>query len=140
MNNLSKTPQFDEALNKILNNLAPHELLCKQCTKNFQIFAEDIEFYKMLRVPPPTLCPDCRMQRRLGWRISMLPIFYKKRCSVPGHKEDVITFHSSDSSVKVYDDQYYLSDAWDGLDFGRSYELKDSFFEQFCELSYEASR
>jgi hypothetical protein len=132
---LSKTPNFDKALNEILDNLKPHQRKCQQCGGTFEIFQEDIEFYKKLRVPPPTLCFRCRLQRRLGYRISFLPIFYKKACSAPNHNEKIISFYSEKNPVKVYDDEYYLSDRWDGLEFGRDCDFEKSFFEQFYQLA-----
>lgn len=128
---MSKTPQFDKAIETILNGLKPHQKTCPQCGSVFDIYSKDIEFYRKLKVPPPTLCPSCRMQRRLGWRINSLPIFYKKSCSAPGHKEKVIAFYSEQNPVKVYDDNFYLSDKWDGLEFGRDYDFSKPFFEQF---------
>src|SRR3989338_1154703 len=119
---MNKTPQFDAALNEILNGLAPHERACAQCGVQFRIFAEDIEFYRKLRVPPPTLCPTCRLQRRLAHRTSFLPVFHKKSCSAPGHTEKVVSFYSEANPAKVYDDAYYLSDAWDALEFGVEYD------------------
>jgi hypothetical protein len=133
----SKTPQFDKSLEEILANLKPHQRVCQQCGRVFDISQEDIEFYKKLRVPPPTLCPNCRLQRRLGWRINFLPIFYKKTCSAPGHKEKIISFYSEENPVKVYDDEYYLSDKWDALEFGRDYDFSKPFFEQFKQLTLE---
>lgn len=134
---MSKTPQFDQALKEILEGLKPHQRTCQQCQKVFDIYQQDIEFYQKLRVPPPTLCPDCRQQRRLGWRINFLPIFYKKSCSAPGHSEKVIAFYSEQNPVKVYDDNYYLSDKWDGLQFGRDYDFSKPFFEQFNQLALD---
>lgn len=131
----SKTPNFDKSLNEILENLRPHQRTCQQCEKVFNIFEEDIEFYKKLRVPPPKLCSECRLQRRLGWRINFLPIFYKKTCFTPGHKEKIISFYSEENPVKIYDDDYYLSDKWDALEFGRDYDFSKPFFEQFQQLS-----
>ena len=131
----AKTPQFNKAIGAVLKTLAPHKRVCKNCAGEFDIFEEDIEFYNKLQVPPPTLCPSCRLQRRQGWRLNFLPIFYKKTCSAPGHNEKVITYYSEDNPVKVYDDNYYLSDNWDGLNFGVNYDSHKSFFQQFNELS-----
>jgi hypothetical protein len=132
-----KTPNFDNALDEILVNLKPQQKNCQQCGKVFDIFQEDIEFYHKLQVPAPTLCPDCRMQRRLGYRINFLPIFYKKTCSAPGHNEKIISFYSEENSVKVYDDDYYLSDKWDALEFARDYDFNKPVFEQFNQLNLE---
>ena len=113
----SKTPNFDAAIEEILNELKPHKRFCK------------------LRVPVPTLCPQCQFQRRLGYRINQLPIFYKKSCSVPGHDEKVISFYSDNNKFKIYDDDYYISDQWDALTFGGDFNFNKQFFNQFNELA-----
>ncbi|MBI3631399.1 MAG: hypothetical protein HY219_00850 [Candidatus Staskawiczbacteria bacterium] len=129
------TPNFDQLITQILSDLKPHQRSCRQCGLVFDIFKEDIEFYKKFKVPPPTLCSSCRLQRRLGYRINFLPIFYKKTCSVPGHQEKIITFYSEVNPVKVYDDQYHNSDQWEALEFGRDYIFDETFFEQFNQLA-----
>ncbi len=126
----SKTPKFDEALGEILNNLQPHKRKCRECDGEFEIMMEDINFYKKLQVPPPTLCPQCRMQRRMSHRV-ILPIFYKKTCSAPGHSEKVISFYSEKNPVKIYDDKYFISNEWTASDFTWDYDAEKSFFEQF---------
>ncbi|MBU2578775.1 hypothetical protein KKA09_01510 [Patescibacteria group bacterium] len=60
MNNQIKTPNFDKVLNEILKDLKPHQKTCQQCQEIFDIFKEDIEFYKIFQVPPSKLCPKCR--------------------------------------------------------------------------------
>ncbi len=131
----SKTPQFDKAIEEILQGLKPHQKTCPQCGSVFDIYQEDIEFYKKMKVPPPTLCPQCRLQRRLGHRLNVLPIFYKKTCSAPGHSEKIISFYSEKNPRKVYDNKYYVSDKWDALEFGRDYDFSKLFFEQFHQLA-----
>ena len=51
--------------------------ICKQCSSKFNITDKDLEFYdkispkfngEIFQIPTPTLCPDCRNQRRLNFR------------------------------------------------------------------------
>jgi hypothetical protein len=42
--------------------------ICQNCKNKFTINQEDFNFYKKIKVPPPTFCPECRFQRRLSWR------------------------------------------------------------------------
>ncbi|MCX6789759.1 MAG: hypothetical protein NTZ42_04100 [Candidatus Gribaldobacteria bacterium] len=128
------TPIFDKLINDILASLKPHQRKCPQCGAVFDIFQEDIEFYKISKVPPPTLCPTCRLQRRLGYRINFLPTFYKKTCSAPGHNEKVISFYSQTNPIKIYDYDYWYSDKWDPLDYGWEYNFEKKFFGQWCEF------
>lgn len=128
------TPKFDAAMAKIFAELKPHDRICRECKNSFGIASEDIEFFHTFQVPPPTLCPSCRMQRRMGHRMNFLPIFHKKKCSAPGHNEITISQFSENNPVKVYDNSYFNSDNWEALDFGRDYDTQKSFFKQLHEF------
>lgn len=132
----SKTPQFDKALDDILDPLVPHERTCKKCGKVFKIEAGDINFFRMLRVPPPALCPLCRRIRRFGL-LMRVPKFFKKKCSAPGHEEEIVTVFPPSSPHKVYDFSFYQSDEWDGGSYGRDINASRPFFEQFKELFFD---
>lgn len=131
----SKTPKFDKAIDAILKDLVPHERVCLGCKRKFQVEAEDINFYKMLRVPPPTLCPRCRRIRRLGM-LMREPKFFKRSCNAPGHREGIVTIFPPASPHKVYDNNYWYSDSWEATSYGRSYEHSRKFFDQFKDLFF----
>jgi len=133
---MSKTPKFDKAIDKILGDLVPHEGVCLGCNQKFQIEAGDIDFYKMLRVPPPTLCPKCRQIRRLGM-LMRVPKFFKRPCTAPGHSESVVTVFPPSSPHKIYDLPFWYSDSWDPTSYGRSYDADRKFFEQFKEFFFD---
>ena len=42
--------------------------------------------------------------------------------------------------VKVYEKDYWWSDAWDPMAYGREYDFSRPFFEQFKELLYAVDR
>ncbi|MFA6135874.1 MAG: hypothetical protein WC705_00700 [Candidatus Paceibacterota bacterium] len=129
----SKTPKFDEALDKIISGLGPHFKNCDECTTNFEIFQEDIEFYRKLRIPPPKICPDCRMQRRFGFYNNILK-FYKKECFAHPEEKVISTFFP-ESHYKIFDLNYWWSDKWGGEDYKVDYNPNNNFLDQFQELS-----
>lgn len=129
---LSKTPNFDKELDRILNDIKPHQKTCKQCRRIFKIFQEDIKFYKKLRVPLPALCHECRMQRRFGFYNNILK-FYRKQDARTNEKI-ISTFHP-ESPYKIYNLEYWWSDKWGGEDYARDYDFNKSFFAQFQELN-----
>ncbi|MCP6719898.1 MAG: hypothetical protein KJI72_01045 [Patescibacteria group bacterium] len=134
---ISKTPQFDRALDEILKDIKPHTRKCAwsgkspYCLKEFEIIERDIEFYNLLRVPPPTLCPNCRRQRRLtfGHTIKL----YKRSCDAPRHDEQVVSFVSPVKDFTVYDFKFYRSAGWDPLKYGQEYEVSEPFFDTYYE-------
>ncbi|MEI8174918.1 MAG: hypothetical protein WCG28_03140, partial [bacterium] len=41
---------------------------CQNCKKDFTIESEDFNFYEKMKVPAPTFCPMCRVERRATFR------------------------------------------------------------------------
>ena len=105
---------------------------CQNCKNSFIIEPDDFSFYEKIKVPPPTWCPECRLQRRLVWRNERA--LYKRKCGAPGHTEDIISYYPSDAPYTVYDLKYWWSDAWDAADYGQEYDFSRPFFAQFKEL------
>ena len=103
---------------------------CQNCKKNFTIESEDFEFYKKMQVPPPTLCFRCRLIRKMCWRNER--IWYRRTCEATG--KNVLSIFDPKGPYKVYDQEYWRSDAWDPLEYGREYNFSRGFFEQFSDL------
>ena len=134
----SKTPKFDALLDKILDELVPHTRICKwkgkhkHCEGDFEITSEDMDFLKMLRVPPPNYCPTCRRMRRL---VHMLIFqFFKRGCDVPGHGESMISILPEECPFPVYDYKYFISDEFDAFAFGKEYGKEKSPVQVLLEM------
>lgn len=106
--------------------------ICQNCKTQFTIEPEDFSFYEKIKVPPPTFCLECKTIRRLCWRNEMC--LYKRKCDVPGHEETLISFIHPDEKVKVYDREFWWSDKWDPISYGKEYDFSKSFFTQWKEL------
>lgn len=112
---------------------------CVKCQSNFEVFAEDRAFFEKMSpkfghtkvtIPEPTLCPNCRTQRRMTWRNDQK--LYERNCDLSGKK--LISMFAPDAKMPVIDKDIWYSDKWDGRKYGRDFDLKRSFFEQFDEL------
>lgn len=106
---------------------------CKNCGQDFQIESEDLAFYSKMKVPSPTHCPDCRLQRRFTWRNDRN--LYERTCDHSGEK--IISMYAPDAPTTVYHSDIWWGDKWDAIDFGRDYDFSKPFFEQFAELNRE---
>lgn len=113
--------------------------ICKHCGVSFPITDKDMEFYSMISptfgekkylIPPPTLCPDCRQQRRLSFRNERK--LYKRKCDATG--KDIVSIYSPDKPYKVYHQDYWWSDKWDPMEYGREFDFTRSAFDQFSKL------
>lgn len=120
---------------------------CKKCNKEFEVTEDDLEFLdkvspeigaKKYNIPAPTLCFECRLQRRLTHRNERF--LYSRKCDAPGHDEMLVSMYDSSPHNKVYCQKYWWSDEWDATDFGMDYDPARSFFEQFGELQLKVPR
>jgi len=80
---------------------------CKHCSVAFHVMEKDREFYDQISpvfhkqkyaIPDPTLCPDCRQQRRMSFRNERS--LYSRSCDATG--DSIISIYSPDKHYKVY--------------------------------------
>ncbi len=114
---------------------------CKHCGEPFNVTNQDISMLDKLspiigkqrfQLPVPTLCPDCRLQRRLVFRNDKR--LYRKKSDFTG--ENIISIYSPDKNIKIYEQNIWHGDQRNPLDYGIELNLQKSFFEQF-DLLYK---
>ncbi len=106
--------------------------ICQNCKSEFVIEPDDFQFYKRMSVPAPTWCPECRAVRRLiFWNEHNL---FRNKDSLTG--KGLFSGWPEEAPLKIYEHDYWWSDKWNPLDYGRDYDFSRPFFEQFKELYY----
>lgn len=112
---------------------------CKNCTSVFIVDDHDLAFLDKVspifngtkyNLPSPTLCPDCRFQRRASYRNDR--ILFERTCDMSGQK--LISMYAPDAPVKVIHRDLWWSDDWDPLSYSKEYDFSKPFFQQFSEL------
>ena len=103
---------------------------CQNCKTDFIIEPDDFSFYEKIKVPPPTFCPDCRLQRRMSWRNDRS--LYSRNCSMC--EKGIISMYSPDAVFPVYCKDCWNSDSWDATSYARDYDFSKNFFEQLKDL------
>jgi len=68
----------------------------------------------------------------MAWRNERT--LYWRKCDGTG-KRILSVFHQ-DSELKVYDPEYWYSDQWDAMAYGRDFDFSKTFFENFRDLMY----
>jgi hypothetical protein len=118
---------------------------CKCCDVDFEVTDRDREFLLKMRslvagekysIPEPSLCQDCRQQRRTAFRNERK--LYKRKCDFSGRT--IVSNYSPDKPYKVYGYEEWWGDGWDPLSFGFSFDFEKSFFEQFNQLLLSVPR
>src|SRR3989344_6241693 len=104
---------------------------CQNCRKDFTIEPEDFNFYKKMKVPPPTWCPECRMIRRIscvnGWSL------FLRNCDKCGKR--TMSMYPPEKKITIYCQPCWWGDSWDGSEFAMDYNPARPFGEQVKELS-----
>ncbi len=109
---------------------------CKNCKKDFTIEASDFDFYEKIKVPSPTFCSKCRLQRRLAVRNERN--LYHHACHLC--KKPIISIYSKDKPFQVYCQSCWWGDEWDPMFFGQEYDFSKPFLEQFYSLLRKVPR
>jgi len=114
----------------------PH---CTQCQSPFEVTHEDQVLLakmtpvfqdKQFPIPEPTLCFDCRLQRRMAFYNTRN--LYKRECAKTG--KQIISMYSPERKINVFEKDAWFGDDWSPLDYGRDYDFSRPFFEQWEEL------
>lgn len=115
---------------------------CTQCSAPFDVTESDMQYFshisptiggQKILIPPPTLCGNCRVQRRMAWRNDRT--FYHRKCDKTGQM--FISMYAPDTPFPVYKQDEWHGDGWEGLDYGREFDFTRPFFEQWGELRDE---
>ena len=104
--------------------------ICQNCKNQFIIEPEDFVFYEKIKVPSPTFCPECRLQRRFA--VLNERILYKRKCDLC--KNEIFSLYHPDVLFPVYCQKCWYSDNWNPMDYGKDYDFNKPFFEQYREL------
>jgi hypothetical protein len=103
---------------------------CQNCKKDFTIEPDDFGFYEKIKVPPPTFCPECRLQRRLAWRNENS--LYHRECGLC--KKKMISIYNEEHKNLVYCGECWWSDKWDAGEYAMDIDFSKPFFIQFFDL------
>jgi len=127
---MSKTPNYEEKVKKILGSLVPGEQICALTGEKWLMTGEEIGWYRKFNVPPSKLAPETRRRFLFGFPVG-LAAWYKPQAET-GQK--ILSCVHQDSPFKVLPDKEWLD-----RDFSRTepvLQSEQSFFEQFKALAY----
>ncbi len=110
--------------------MAEEKRVCQNCKQEFTIEPDDFGFYEKIKVPPPTFCPRCRVQRRFVFRNERF--VYKRKSDYSG--KEIFAGYANDAPVKVFETDVWDSDQWDAMEYGRDIDWEKPFLEQLLEL------
>lgn len=104
--------------------------ICEITGIDFELDALERGLQQRLGVPAPQMLPALRLRHRLTFRNERT--LYKRDSSLTG--KPIISIYAPESPYPIYSADEWWSDKWDGENFGRPFDFKRPFFEQFAAL------
>lgn len=117
-------------MERLLDDARPSKRVCIKTGKTFEITQKEIDFHRRMFVPLPQISPTLRMQILANSRNERR--LYNRKCDYSGR--EIVTMYPPEYKGRVYHQDIWGSDVWDAAKYGRSYDTKKSFFDQFQEL------
>ena len=109
---------------------------CTQCSQPFTITDGDQALYERFQVPEPTLCPNCRLQRRYNMRNER--VLYRRKCDLTG--APIVTIFAPDSPYTVYSQDAWWSDNWDQMQYGVDVDFTRPILRQLKDIQLKQPR
>lgn len=112
---------------------------CRQCNAAFEVTESDRVFHDRVSpiiagqkypIPPPVLCPPCRMRRRLAFRNERN--LYVRACTLCA--KSMVSIFAPEKTYPVYCIDCWWSDRWDAMQYGREFDFSKTFSEQWKTL------
>ena len=120
--------------------MASAEMECSNCNSPFERNQTEVDLLPRFSLqagefsfslPPSDLCPGCREQQRLCYRNEWN--FYRRKCDASGKL--LVSIYPEETPFDVYEQEYWWSDEFDPLHYGRDFDFSRGFFEQFRDLN-----
>lgn len=80
-----KAPELPNSLQVLGEGIIKEVLECTNCKNPYRILENEFLFYKNENLPPPTMCNDCRFERRIKDRLKLQLYERKCMCNKGGH-------------------------------------------------------
>jgi len=106
-------PSIEKADEKVLQEIiqCEHMRSCNdRCTMAFRIIQNELNICKMLGVPLPTLCPNCRHMSRMN--LLNPPRLYHRKCMKKGCNNEFETSYAPDKPEIVYCERCYQQEVY----------------------------
>ncbi len=77
--------QVPDTIGDVTDGILKEILKCIECSKNFNITADELTFYRREQIPVPHACPECRYKKRFAIRLPRKLWKSRCMCSKTGH-------------------------------------------------------
>lgn len=106
-----KAEELPDSINDATEDIVEEIIECQNCRNPYRILENELIFYKKENLPIPTMCNDCRFERRIQDRLKLE--LYERKCMCGGncdttgiYKNTANHIHGDDSCEEVFKTGY----------------------------------
>ena len=81
-----KASELPDSINDINDEILREVIECENCKNAYCILENELIFYKKEKLPLPTMCHDCRYERRIQDRLKIQ--LYERKCMCDGKTDE----------------------------------------------------
>lgn len=110
--------KIPDDISEVADSITKEALRCENCTKNYNIVPQELQFYKREVIPIPTLCPDCRYKRRIEMRSPRKLWYGSCKCEKENHghsgkcPNEFETSYSPERTETIYCESCYNKEVY----------------------------
>jgi len=92
-----KTFELQNSIKDVTEEILKEVIECEKCKKPYRVMENELSFLKRENLPLPTLCFECRQNRRISDRLKLF--LYERPCMCNGNIDQTNTYKNT---VKHY--------------------------------------
>jgi len=102
------TYKIPGVITEVPDDVVDKVLACENCGKNYRIIPEELKFYRLIGIPLPLNCYDCRHMKRIAYRPDFF--LHKRKCAKCGKEMESV--YAPERPEKVYCEECYLKEVY----------------------------
>lgn len=81
-----KASELPDSINDVNEDVLKEVIECEKCKNAYRVLENELSFYKKENLPIPTMCNECRYERRISDRLKIN--LYERKCMCAGDTDE----------------------------------------------------
>ena len=113
----TESGEMPDSINDVTDKILQEIIACPnkgqietKCTFAYRIMPEELRFYRLMKIPLPRFCPNCRYYERRKWKNPWK--LWRRKCMNKGCKNEFETSYAPDRPEIVYCEKCYQQEVY----------------------------
>ena len=88
-----KASELPDSINDVNEDILKEVIECEKCKNPYRILEKELSFFKKENLPLPTMCSECRYERRISDRLKIK--LYERKCMCAGKTDETGVYNNT---------------------------------------------